>query len=306
MERVVSLIPSATEIAAALGFERALIGRSHECDFPAAVASLPVLTEPKLNPDASSARIDADVKALVRDGLSVYRVDTARLRELDPTLILTQDHCEVCAASLKDVEAALSEWLDGAPVVVSLHPRRLGDVWRDVERVGTALGNADRGHQLASRLEDRIAEIAERAVRIRSRPRVACIEWIEPLMAAGNWMPELVTLAGGENLLGETGEHSPWLDWEALRAADPDVVVVLPCGFDLERTRSEAHALAGLPGWAELRAIREGRVYVTDGHQYFNRPGPRLVDSLEILAEILHPDEFAPRHRGDAWDRLRA
>ena len=306
MERVASLIPSATEIAAALGFERALVGRSHECDFPAAIASLPVLTEPKLNTEASSARIDADVKALVRDGLSVYRVDTARLRELDPTLILTQDQCEVCAASLKDVEGALSEWLDGAPVVVSLHPRRLGDVWRDVERVGTALGDADRGRELASRLEGRVAEIAERAVRIRSRPRVACIEWIEPLMAAGHWMPELVTLAGGENLLGETGEQSPWLDWETLRAADPDVVVVLPCGFDLERTRREAHALAGLPGWAELRAIRAGRVVVTDGHQYFNRPGPRLVDSLEIMAEILHPDEFAPRHRGDAWDLLRA
>ena len=304
MERIASLLPSTTEITCALGFEAGLVGRSHECDFPASVASLPVLTAPKLDASASSLEIDNRVKQLVRDGLSVYRVDAERLRELAPTLILTQDQCEVCAASLPDVEAALAEWVSGRPRIVSLNPANLGDVWGDVGRVADALGAGGRGREVATELSHHITEVAEQTQRIRERPSVACVEWIDPLMAAGNWVPELVTLAGGRNLFGATGEHSPWITWASLRDADPDVIVVLPCGFDLARSRAEMPPLSGRDGWSGLRAVKNGRVFLTDGNQYFNRPGPRLVDSLEILAEILHPDVFPPTHRERGWQPL--
>ena len=240
----------------------------------------------------------------MRDGLSVYRVDAVRLQELEPTLILTQDQCEVCAVSLKDLEAALQAWVGGTPRVLSLDPKRLDDVWADIRQVATALGEPERGEQLTRSLAERIRGIAERAGPAADGPQVACIEWIDPLMAAGNWQPELVALAGGRSLFGTAGEHSPWIRWEELRAADPDVIVVLPCGFDLERVRHEMPPLRAQPGWDELRAVREGRVFLTDGNQYFNRPGPRLVESLEILAEILHPDRFPARHHGIGWQPL--
>ncbi len=306
MERIASLLPSTTEIACALGFEKSLVGRSHECDYPDSISHLPALTAPKLDPGGTSREIDDRVKQLVRDGLSVYRVDAERLRELAPSVILTQDQCEVCAASLADVEKALGEWIGARPKVVSLDPRTLGDVWGDMGRVAEALGAPERGRDLAERLAQRVAAVSERTQRIRERPSVACVEWIDPLMAAGNWMPELVALAGGRNLFGDPGSDSPWLDWETLRAADPDVIVVLPCGFDLPRTRAELPPLLAQPGWAELRAVENGRVYLTDGNQYFNRPGPRLAESLELLAEILHPDEFPPSHRGAGWQPLQA
>lgn len=305
MERIASLLPSCTEIACALGFEDQLVGQSHECDFPPSVAGLPVLTEPKLDKSEPSRAIDDRVKQLVRDGLSVYRVDAERLRELAPSIVLTQDHCEVCAASLADVEKALADWTGARPRILSLDPKCLGDVWGDVTRVAEALGAPERGSALGQELAGRISDVSERSLRIRERPRVACIEWVDPLMAAGNWVPELVTLAGGQSLFGEVGKHSPWLAWEELRAADPDVMVILPCGFDIERSRAELPPLLEQPGFEELAAVRSGRVAVVDGNQYFNRPGPRLVDSLEILAEILHPDHFPANHAGKAWQPLR-
>jgi iron complex transport system substrate-binding protein len=304
MERVVSLLPSLTEIVCALGCADGLVGRSHECDFPDGVRALPVLTAPKLDAGAPSRAIDDRVKSLVRDGLSVYRVDADALRELAPTLILTQDQCEVCAASLSDVEAALAEWTGAAPRVLSLDPKLLGDVWGDIVRVAEALGVSERGHALCEELAARVSDVAEQTQRVRPHPGVVCIEWIDPLMAAGNWVPELVTRAGGRNLHGESGAHSPWLDLGTLAASDPDVVVVLPCGFDVARSRAELPVLAERPEWKELRAVRRGRVFLADGNQYFNRPGPRLADSLEILAEILHPDHVAPRHRGSGWQPL--
>ena len=304
MERIVSLLPSTTEIACALGFQQALVGRSHECDFPPGVEHLPILTEPKLDASATSARIDDRVKQLVGDGLSVYRVDAEKLRELRPTVILTQDHCQVCAASLRDVEEALTTWLGERPRVLSLNPNGLEEVWNDISRVASELGVEARGRDYVAELGERVAGIAEQTVRIRHRPSVACVEWIDPLMAAGNWVPELVTLAGGNSAFGEKGEHSAWLEWESLRAADPDVIALLPCGFDIERTRRELSPLIAQPGWGNLRAVQAGRVFITDGNQYFNRPGPRLFESLEILAEILHPDHFAPMHRDTGWQPL--
>ncbi len=304
MERIVSLLPSTTEIACALGFQQALVGRSHECDFPPGVEHLPILTEPKLDASATSARIDDRVKQLVGDGLSVYRVDAEKLRELRPTVILTQDHCQVCAASLRDVEEALTTWLGERPRVLSLNPNGLEEVWNDISRVASELGVEARGRDYVAELGERVAGIAEQTVRIRHRPSVACVEWIDPLMAAGNWVPELVTLAGGNSAFGEKGEHSAWLEWESLRAADPDVIALLPCGFGIERTRRELGPLIAQPGWGNLRAVQAGRVFITDGNQYFNRPGPRLFESLEILAEILHPDHFAPKHRDTGWQPL--
>jgi iron complex transport system substrate-binding protein len=304
MPRIVSLIASATEIVCALGFEEQLVGRSHECDFPESVKRLPVCTEPKFAVEGSSYQIDQRVKAILQEGLSVYRVHADTLRALRPDVIVTQSHCEVCAVSLRDVEQAVCSWLEAQPRIVSLAPDGLADVWRSIEQVAEALGVPERGAALVTRLQGRMQSIEEQAARLTERPTVACVEWIEPLMASGNWMPELVAKAGGVNLLGVAGKHAPWLSWQQLQDADPDVILVLPCGFDVARTRQEMPSLTGRPEWPALRAVREGRVYLLDGNQYFNRPGPRLVESLEILTEILHPITFHFGHAGSGWQRL--
>jgi iron complex transport system substrate-binding protein len=294
--RVASLLPSATELVCALGASEVLVARSHACDHPPEVASLPVLTSARFD-DGSSREIDDRVKDLLERGLSVYEVDTEQLRDLAPDVILLQDLCKVCAASLDDLQSALASWTGGQPEVVSLSPTTLADVWNDIERVGIALGRETRARELRHALTERVTEIGERSGAL-ARPSVACLEWFEPLMSAGNWVPELVALAGGRNLLAQAGAHSPWLEWEKLAEADPDVVVLMPCGFDLARTRSELKAIRSHPTWLGLRAVREGRVFATDGNAYFNRPGPRLVDSLEVLAELLHPEEFDFGHAG--------
>ena len=299
--RILSLLPSATEIVCALGFGDRLVGRSHECDFPPSVTDLPICSRPRIRIDASSSEIDASVKSIVSRGLSVYEIDEATLRALAPDFIVTQIQCEVCAVSERDVVRAVNDWLDGQCEIVSLNPNRLEDVWADIIRVATALGNRRDGEAVVARLRERMAKIQERAQASGQRPRVALIEWIEPLMAGGNWMPELVAMAGGENLFGTAGAHSPWLEHDALYTSDPDVIVVAPCGFDLARTRREMPALSQRPQWNALRAVADGRVYLTDGHHFFNRPGPRLAESLEILAELLHPESIPARHQCEAW-----
>jgi iron complex transport system substrate-binding protein len=301
MPRIVSLIASATEIVCALGFERDLMGRSHECDYPPSVHGLPVCTAPKFDTSGSSADIDRRVKDALRDATSVYHVDAELLRTLRPDVIVTQAQCEVCAVSLKDVERAVCSWVDAPVRVVSLQPNALADVWTDIDRVAQALDAPERGQTLVRGLQRRMYVIAETASKLDRRPRVACLEWIDPLMAAGNWMPELVELAGGANLFGQAGKHAPWLTWEQMAARDPDVIIALPCGFDLPRTRAEMATLAARPEWPRLSAVRNGQVYVTDGNQFFNRPGPRLVESLEILAEILHPEAFRFGHQHTGW-----
>jgi iron complex transport system substrate-binding protein len=301
MPRIVSLIPSATEIVCALGFEADLVGRSHECDYPPSVLRLPVLTEPKLDLDGSSREIDDRVKAILRDAVAVYRVFDERLNELKPDIIVTQAMCEVCAVSLDEVQRVTRECLSTPAELVSLEPNRLDDIYADINRVADALGAPERGAAVAAQWRERMDAVASRARRLHHKPTAALVEWIDPLMAAGNWMPELVEMAGGANLFGAAGQHSPWLEWDDLWASDPDMIVILPCGFDIERARAEMPALARQPGWATLRAVREGRVYLTDGNQYFNRPGPRLAESLEILAEIFHPDTFHFGHEGVGW-----
>ncbi|MGZ6227106.1 MAG: ABC transporter substrate-binding protein, partial [Candidatus Binataceae bacterium] len=223
MHRIVSLLPSATEIVCALGFESQLIGRSHECDYPAAVTHLPALTEPKFNPDRPSGEIDREVRRIVGEALSVYRVDAQKLRDLAPDVIVTQSQCEVCAVSEHDVEDAVGSWLGARPQIVSLAPYGLADIFADIERVARALGEPARGAELVGRLMARMDAVAARARRAATRPTLACVEWLDPLMSAGNWMPEMVAMAGGHNLFGAAGEHSGRLEFDALLAADPDV-----------------------------------------------------------------------------------
>src|SRR6516162_7583665 len=302
--RIVSLIASATEIVCRLGFEKDLVGRSHECDYPESVKSLPVCTAPKFDPDGTSYEIDQRVIAIVQEGLSVYRVDGEKLRELEPDVIVTQSHCEVCAVSLREVERAVCAWLRICPQLVSLAPNALTDVWTSIEQVALALKVPERGGEVIRHLQGRMEAIANRTRGLSRRPTVACIEWIDPLMAAGNWMPELIAMAGGVNLFGVAGAHSPWMTWPQLCAADPDILLFLPCGFDIARTRRDLPVVLNKPEWPRLRAVRTNRIYVADGNQYFNRPGPRLVESLEILAELLHPETFAPGHEGTGWQRV--
>jgi iron complex transport system substrate-binding protein len=302
--RIVSLLPSCTEIVCALGLGDRLVGRSHECDYPPLVRRLPACTAPKLDVGAPSGEIDRQIKSLLQDALSIYHVDAGNLQELRPDVILTQSQCEVCAVSLTEVEKAVGGWTGTRPHIISLAPGRLADVWTDILQVAESLDARQRGVELVERLQQRIENIVARTRNLARRPTVACIEWPDPLMAAGNWVPEMVELAGGQSLFGEAGKHSPWLDWEVLRERDPEIIVAMHCGFDLARTRTEVSALAGRSGWENLRAVRNGQVYLTDGNQYFNRPGPRLVESLEILAEIICPDVFHFGHCGAGWGKM--
>jgi iron complex transport system substrate-binding protein len=302
MPRIVSLIASSTEIVCRLGLGGDLVGRSHECDYPESVKDLPICTGPKFDPDGTSYQIDQRVKAILQESLSVYRVDAQMLDRLQPTHIITQAQCEVCAVSLKDVEEAACHLISSQPKIVSLEPNSLADIWNDIGLVGRALDIADGSSQLIETLKQRINEISSKASSL-PHPTVAIVEWIEPLMAAGNWMPELVELAGGVNLFGEAGKHSPWMSFAELEKADPDIIIVSPCGFDIKRTQTEMHLLYNRPEWPKLKAVRAKDVYVCDGNQYFNRPGPRVVESLEMLAEILHPQEFSFHHENTAWVR---
>jgi iron complex transport system substrate-binding protein len=298
--RVVSLIASATEILHALGAGASQVARSHECDWPEAVLDLPSLTRPKFKVEGSSRSIDQAVRSLVERGLAVYEVDADDLQKLKPAVILTQDQCEVCAVSLADVERAVCSWIGSTPHIVSLRPHTMSDVYTDIARVAAALAQPEAGENLVARVRARISAITA-AVADRPKPRLAFIEWIDPPMSGGHWMPELIEAAGGVNLFGETGVSSPWITWDAVAAADPDVILVAPCGYDIAVTSREMGVLAGNATWEGLRAVREGAVYVADGNAYFNRPGPRLVESAEILAEILHPDVCDFGHRGCAF-----
>ena len=301
MLRIVSLIASASEIVASLGLSRYQVGRSHECDFPPEILALPICTSPAFPTAGSSAEIDRRVKERVANALSVYDVSREMLDALQPSHVITQTQCRVCAVSLEDVERALTGWVSSRPKLVALEPNCLDDIWSDIARVAAACGVRERGEQAIADLQNQMRAISKRACASASRPRVACIEWHEPLMAAGNWVPELVEMAGAVNLFGVAGAHSPWMEWSALIESDPDVIISMPCGFDLERTGAEMYWLTERPEWRELRAVQTGQVYLADGNQYFNRPGPRLVESLRILAEILHPEVFEPTLAGTAW-----
>lgn len=299
--RVISLIASATEILHALGAGGSQVARSHECDYPPSVLDLPQLTRAKFKVHgATSAEIDRSVKGLMEQGLAVYEVDADRMRALTPDVILTQDQCEVCAVSLADVQAALCTWTDSSARIVSLRPHTMADVYADILSVAEAIGRKAAGRDLVGSMQARLADISA-SLAHRSRPKLGFVEWIEPPMSGGHWMPELIAAAGGISPFGVSGENSPWVSWDEMAAADPDILLVAPCGYEIATSLPELEGLRTHAVFKSLRAVREGRVFVADGNAYFNRPGPRLVESAEILAEILHPDVRTYGHLGEAY-----
>jgi iron complex transport system substrate-binding protein len=303
--KIVSLIPGGTEILAALGLTDAIVGRSHECDYPPEIQNRPVCTKARINTNTPSGEIHDNVNYLLQSALSIYQINTDVLEKLQPTHIVTQDQCDVCAVSLKDVEEAVATIANSSPQIISLLTYLLKDIWEQIQQLGNIFGVDSM--QLIENLEARV-KIVEQKTRGLSQtehlPTVVCIEWTDPLMVAANWIPQLVTLAGGEPLFGITGSVSTVIEWETLISSNPDIIIFMPCGFDLNRTRQEAQLLTQRPEWQKLHAAQTSRVYISDGNSYFNRPGPRLVDSLEILAEILHPEIFEYGYKQKGWEVL--
>ena len=283
-----------------------MVGRSHECDYPESVLELPVCTAPKFKTSGSSGAIDARVKEILQESLSVYRVDADMLNRLNPTHIITQTQCEVCAVSLKDVEAALKQMLDVAPAIVSLQPNSIADIIADIKRVAAACDANEAAEKLLKRLNEEINSIKSQTDKIELRPRVALIEWIDPIMPGANWMPELVNLAGGKNLFGTEGQHSEVMPWIEVAEADPDVIIVAPCGFTIAQTLVEMPSMEDKRGWHDLNCVKNNRVFIADGNHYFNRPGPRVLESLQIMCEILHPELFQFGFEGTGWVRYTA
>lgn len=300
--KIVSLLASGTELVAALGLGERLVGRSHECDHPAWVKRLPALSQPAFDIHGTSAEIDARVRERLHAGLPLYQVDEAALAALQPDIIITQTHCEVCAVSPGDVAHGVAAKLERHQVV-ALSTGTVDGILDGFTRVAEVLGAAEAGRALVADIRARLAAVAALTRPLR-RQRVACLEWIAPLFEMGNWGPEIVEVAGGQSLLSAPGAHSTTLPFEALEKADPEIIVVAPCGFDLRRTLAELPALTERPGWRALRAVRAGRAFAADGNFYFNRSGPMLFDTPEILAEMLHPEQFPPHHEGTIWRRL--
>jgi iron complex transport system substrate-binding protein len=328
--RIVSLLASGTELCCALGAGDRLVGRSHECDHPAWVKALPAVSEPTFDITGSSAEIDRRVRERLHAGEPLYRVDEEALARLAPDVLITQTHCEVCAVTPGDLLAQNPERVPNLPrwasagdpptpdaihagagaaprlerrQVVALSAGTLDGILDGFRGVARVLDLVDAGERLIGELQERVRAV-ERAVAGRPRPRVVCLEWIDPIFCMGNWGPELVARAGGDNRLGVSGAHSTTGTWDEVRRADPEVLVIAPCGFDLERTAREMPALTAQPGWSDLRAVRAGRVYLADGNLYFNRSGPSVFDSVRILAEILHAGALEPTFEGRAWQRF--
>lgn len=302
--KIVSLLPAATEIICALGLEQNLAGRSHECDFPESIKALPACTQSNIPDGIGSLAIDTRVKSLLADALSIYTVNRDLIKSLAPDIVLTQAQCEVCAVSLPDVEAGLRGYLEKNTEIISLSPQSLADVLTDIQTVAQALHVAEEGRTLVEELQERIDIIRHKLKFMENRPTVCCVEWMEPLMVSGNWMPEMISMAGGVPILAEAGKRSPAVNWGDILEQDPDVMTLMPCGFSVEQTLREIDLILNLPAFSSLSAVRNKRFYLADGNHYFNRPGPRLVDSLEILAEIIHPQQFIFGYEGNGWVRF--
>ncbi|MBD1385980.1 cobalamin-binding protein [Mucilaginibacter rigui] len=299
--KIVSLLPAATEMVCALGLEGNLVGRSHECDYPESVKNLPVCSEANFPDGLSSADIDVKVKEILAEALSVYTVKRDVIKELSPDVVITQAQCDVCAVSLPEVEQALESYLDKQVKIISLQPNSVDGIFTDIATVAKALNVEVAGERLLEDLNERVDIIRHKLKFMENKPTIACIEWLEPMMISGNWIPELVSIAGGTPILAQAGKHSPYVSWDNIRDSDPEIILLMPCGFSIERTMREINLLLEQPGFNELKAVKNNRIYIADGNQYFNRPGPRIVDSVEILAEIIHPKQFAFGYEGDGW-----
>ena len=292
--KIVSLLPSSTEIAFALGLGKDVLGVSHECDFPEEAKTKPVLTKSKINAFKRSDEIDRDVMEIVKNGLSVYDIDESKLKEVQPDIILTQDQCEVCAVSLKDVQEATNKFICSAKII-SLKPAILNDILNDIIKIGKEAKREKEAETLLQNLKSRIDFIKNKTKNLTSKPKVCCIEWIEPLIVAGNWVPELVEIAGGINIISEKGQHSKKLALKEVLEHNPGKIVISPCGFKVNQTLKDIELLEKRPEWKELEAVKNNEVYVVDGNSYFNRPSQRIVDTLEVLASILHPELFSEK-----------
>jgi len=304
--RIISLLPAATEIICALGLENCLVGRSHECDYPASVQKLPICSDAKFIAGSDSAQIDAQVKEILSDAVSIYKIDQELIKSLKPTHIITQAQCEVCAVSEKDVEEALSNLISQETKLISLQPNTIGDILKEIKEVAKTLGVQEKGNELVEDLEERIDLVKHKLKFFPDKPKVAIIEWLSPIMVAGNWIPELVEIAGGQSLLAENGKHSPFVEWQQIYDANPDVLVIAPCGFSIARTLQEIDLILNLPGLRDLTAVKNNRVYITDGNAYFNRSGPRIVDTIEMLAEMITPKYFNYGYEGEGWIKFES
>ena len=301
--KIVTLIPSATEIVAFLGLKNSIIGRSHECDYPHGLSHIAKLTSPKINVNGTSGEIDKQINIILENSLSVYKVDVRKLKELNPDYIITQAHCEVCAVSFSEVENIVSKNLNKNTKIISLQPNTLKDVFNDIKRVAKELNIENEiNNNLIKNLSERLKKIKELSSKQKNKPLVACIEWIDPLMIAGNWIPEMVGIAGGENILGKSGNNSHWIKFKEILNQNPEIIIFLPCGFNIEKTKEEVKYLFKQNSeWQSLKAVKNKKLFIADGNQFFNRPGPRLIESLEIFAEIINPSFFNFNHEGTGW-----
>jgi iron complex transport system substrate-binding protein len=286
--QICSLLPSATEILYALGLGESVAGITHECDFPAQVVGKPVLLRPRLSLDVTAAEMDRQVNEMIARGESIYLVDSELLARISPDLIVTQDLCHVCTASPDDLAGALTR-LPKRPKVLSLTPHTLADVWEDIRRVGEATHRRREAQGLTLALEQRVAAIEMRTSGA-PKPRVLCLEWLDPFYVGGHWVPEMVARAGGEDVLGVGGEPSFRVTPEEIAESRADVIVVMPCGYNTERVANEWPSFAAPSGCDQLPAVRAGQIYAVDANSYFSRPGPRLADGVAILAHLLHPE----------------
>jgi iron complex transport system substrate-binding protein len=290
--RICSLVPSATETLFAIGAGECVAGVTFECDFPAEALRKRVVVRTRLTPTQNPAEIDRQVNEFVSRGESLYEIDADALKDIKPELIITQDLCHVCAASPGDLASALAK-LPASPKVLSLNPQSLRDVWDDIRRIGDAAGRSGQAAELVSELKSRVEKVRQAAARATTRPRVVCLEWLDPPFVAGHWVPEMVAIAGGADVLGDAARPGLRTSWDKLLAARPQVIVVMPCGYDLRHTLEEFSRMELPDGWEGLPAVRNEQVYAVDGSAYFSRPGPRLAGGVEILAGIIHP-ELAP------------
>ncbi len=300
-KRIVSLLPSCTEIICKLGYRKHLVGISHECDYPNSISGLPVLTKARLSPEGTSIEINQSVTDLLQRGLSVYDVDASLLKSLSPEIIVTQAQCEVCAVSLEQVQEIVSNWTLNQTEIISLEPNTLNEVWLGIDIIAKTMDAPESSSILKSEINERFKLLKDKLKGTEQKPTVLCIEWIEPIMVAANWVPELVGLAGGRNVMSVSGADSNFCSWDEIKQTNPDIIIMMPCGFGIKRTFEDIHYLQNRKGWQELKAVKENKVFVVDGNQYFNRPGPRLVDSAEILAEVIHPEYFERKYPEDAW-----
>jgi len=302
MKKIVTLIPSATEIVAFLGKKDLIVGRSHECDYPKDLSKIIKLTSPKINVEGKSGEIHKQINEILENSLSVYKVDIKELKKLEPDIVVTQAHCEVCAVSLSEVEEIVTKHLNEKTKIISLQPNTLSEVFDDIRKVAKGL-NLDQktSENLIKPLEKRVKNIQIKSLKQKKRT-VACIEWIEPLMAAGNWIPEMVKISGGEDIFGKSGKDSHWIRFDEIKSYDPEIIIFLPCGYNIEKTKDEVENLLIKENkWSNLKAFKDKEFFVVDGNQFFNRPGPRLVESLEIFAEIIHPNLFNFNHKQSGW-----